>query len=500
MNLNDIIDKAKKADYKSPLVSIDELRSSVQNVEFAEGNHISFFTKWRKQIMTITGIGTMLAAAFLLLTAPPAEKISSGGSCSEKMQNQPAEAMKKSDDSRASSLKDCSASTIDRNNQEISNDKMYRAEREATQKSAIATRKSHNGGDSTLPLTPGWNQVKVQLSNNSVNSLISGITTLKLDVKEAVRLGGHFTGNGVSFIWDRFEELHDKIGDEGMYDQNYLIKLAKSGYDTSAAKILVRYFIPASKDSLFVEYNGWSNKDYLPNVPVSMAFFRDNCIMEIPLKGAFLEFTDNPVLKEHYYQARTSYEEQLKHYGSDSVLAQRWSYINNELKTKLLVPVIFPGNDSSTIYWYYPDSSFLAALEPDKREKVQSEWNLINSIDEITEESIVMVCTGLHSEPGYFDVCRRRNGAITVLSTSPNPASGKLSITYSLTGERNITIALHDITGRQAAILQPATATAIGSHTIEVSPELIAGLQPGLYLAAISSERAESAVIRIVLK
>lgn len=98
----------------------------------------------------------------------------------------------------------------------------------------------------------------------------------------------------------------------------------------------------------------------------------------------------------------------------------------------------------------------------------------------------------------YYDIWRSAVGAVVSSLLFPNPVSGRnVVLQYTLDEERSVTITLHDISGRCLAELVPASRKAKGECREAL---VLPGLQPGMYLVVIQTDRGEYAVQRLVVQ
>ena len=78
----------------------------------------------------------------------------------------------------------------------------------------------------------------------------------------------------------------------------------------------------------------------------------------------------------------------------------------------------------------------------------------------------------------------------------PNPASERISLTYTLVESSSISIALYDAIGWMMHVFANPSLTSIGRH--EVSYNLPAGLLGGVYFVRVNSERG-GRVMKVVV-
>ncbi len=96
-----------------------------------------------------------------------------------------------------------------------------------------------------------------------------------------------------------------------------------------------------------------------------------------------------------------------------------------------------------------------------------------------------------------FDIWRSSAGALAIQSTSPNPAGDQVWIKYKLTDSRRLTLSLHDLFGRKLGALPVQTLDgSAGDNSVQLD---LRGVAAGVYLLALTSDRGEQAVQRLVI-
>lgn len=155
-----------------------------------------------------------------------------------------------------------------------------------------------------------------------------------------------------------------------------------------------------------------------------------------------------------------------------------------------LVPVRIKLDNNSKEYllWFDPTEEFANSLPSDLRERLLPE---IKASEDETEICNTKVKTG----ENYFDVWRACSGAVENLNVFPNPATDNININYELTDNRTVTMTINDLFGNKIAELKTEAKTA-GSHSDNIK---LQGIQPGMYLIVIQTDRHETAVQRFIV-
>jgi|GEM_PF-3939502 len=148
------------------------------------------------------------------------------------------------------------------------------------------------------------------------------------------------------------------------------------------------------------------------------------------------------------------------------------------------------------IYWYRPTQEFLALLPGDVRSNLSAE--ILRATTTPDQSPLGDEVTKLRVNPGtapYLDVLRGSAGGVLNTTVLPNPAGERAEVGYSLSGPRVVTLALHDIMGRRLRELKAPVSNKAGDHHAEVD---FSGLDDGIYLLVISTDRGEQAVQRVI--
>lgn len=96
----------------------------------------------------------------------------------------------------------------------------------------------------------------------------------------------------------------------------------------------------------------------------------------------------------------------------------------------------------------------------------------------------------------YLDELRSVAGAVMESSVVPNPAHSGATLRFTLRETRVVTVSIHDITGRRLRELSPGTTRGTGVTELPVD---LAGIDAGVYLIVIGTDKGEHAVQRLVV-
>jgi hypothetical protein len=118
--------------------------------------------------------------------------------------------------------------------------------------------------------------------------------------------------------------------------------------------------------------------------------------------------------------------------------------------------------------------------------------------------NIIIICRSKGSEREVssgdqrLQETRSADGAMEITSVYPNPTTdGAATVAFSLADERTLTVELHDLSGRAVATLARGLRKARGTGQIAFT---LPGIQPGMYLVSITTDRGERAVNRLVVQ
>lgn len=144
------------------------------------------------------------------------------------------------------------------------------------------------------------------------------------------------------------------------------------------------------------------------------------------------------------------------------------------------------------MFWYEPSVELIKQLPPRYQASLVEEVYGSNG-----HGSISIAPSTEEPKPGcrYLDVCRATAGAVLQSSVFPNPASSTVSLRFSLNEPRQCSFSFHYLNGILSKQLSAANYTA-GEHTFTMPLE---GIEPGMYLLSMLTEKNERIVQRVVI-
>jgi len=194
------------------------------------------------------------------------------------------------------------------------------------------------------------------------------------------------------------------------------------------------------------------------------------------------------------------------------------------LNTLLPIRVTLGADAARSVFWCRPDPQLIAGLPARTVAQLRSElmkvaavvgtrdtvaivrrgWALsvLQTIDSIRPESLRVdsefdvVPQGMTGAE-IFAGSRRNAGAVVRFEPLRNPAMRTATFALELEQPRRITVTLHDVDGRRLKTLAPGQMRDEGSTEIVASLE---GVERGLYLVSISTDRREQVVHRLVVE
>jgi hypothetical protein len=168
--------------------------------------------------------------------------------------------------------------------------------------------------------------------------------------------------------------------------------------------------------------------------------------------------------------------------------------LDNMAQINKLIPISISLEQGKINYimWFEPTAELVSLLPESVRRSLEPEMLAIQSTPRDA-------CKGapVESDKAIFDVWRACAGAIEKLSIYPNPSKGAVNINYSLTGERTVTVTVHDLSGKELFVLQGAKTLPAGDYKDNFT---LRGLPAGMYLISVTTNKEERAVQRVIIE
>jgi hypothetical protein len=181
-------------------------------------------------------------------------------------------------------------------------------------------------------------------------------------------------------------------------------------------------------------------------------------------------------------------------------LNERIELFNQKMVNKL-IPVAVPVpnatdrngkplKDFKFILWFEPNDDFLSVLPEEMCTQIDKELELLKQNGESCSN------TPITGEDTYLGVWQGCSGAIENLRVYPNPTDGPFAVDLMLKEKRNLTITLHDLTGRKIKDLSTGINASAGEFNNRYE---LTKIEPGVYLVVVQSEIGERAVQRVIV-
>lgn len=163
--------------------------------------------------------------------------------------------------------------------------------------------------------------------------------------------------------------------------------------------------------------------------------------------------------------------------------------------TKIPIQVRSESDQNVKSLWYYPTNEFLAVLPERYRLPLEKELAVI---DEAEKKNLCAgdVCQKL-TAPSFFDYCRSQSGTIERSSLSPNPAQKETIAELDLSESRTISVSVYDQSGKFISKILSGHHIESGIQKVKID---LRGLSQGAYLLAISTEKGEQVIQRIIVQ
>lgn len=217
--------------------------------------------------------------------------------------------------------------------------------------------------------------------------------------------------------------------------------------------------------------------------------------------GKTVAMFENPLLLDSTSKLNSQVFEMYNVFVPDSVVECR-DVTKYSLLAKLVPVYIRMGEQKSArrttagsdiILWYYPTPEFLDALPAQIANRLRIELGFTTLVEEgvLHAEELQQRYCGEHN---YLDVCRAKDGALSIASVVPNPASERVTVKVHVTERRNFTVSLHDMFGNRVAHVSNVQLSDSDEIAIDVADK-----PAGTYLIAITSDKGEQVVERLIV-
>jgi hypothetical protein len=344
---------------------------------------------------------------------------------------------------------------------------------------------------SCFPITP-----RILSSTIIIPFTISGLKILELTDEEWEKLVPDMKLNDSTYaFYDEFIFSNEKMFN--------ILRLDTLGYQKENLPFLVKRYSEIhqkySSNYKYLKCDDRHIKDYSKTQYLAyIGFGKDNYANE-------WGFSYSPILKYSNNQFYKDYYDFIRNYGNLNYLNHNSTFENNKLQAqkrefeKRLINTLIPVKriifGRTYLYWFVPNNEFIDALPPQYRDELKNELMIYHRIIEgsVPPEA---ACKGIEND-SYFEVCRMTSGAIKNLDIYPNPANINTSCKFVLTEPRRITISLHSLDGKYVKEFQSQEIDFAGEKSYSLD---LSGLPKSIYLVAVSSEKAEQVVKKLIIE
>ncbi len=168
-----------------------------------------------------------------------------------------------------------------------------------------------------------------------------------------------------------------------------------------------------------------------------------------------------------------------------------FSLIKHDINKLIPIEVSLDGGKTDFIVWYEATDDFLEKLPSRLIQKINPELNAADDQAEHCDNEPVK------KDDAVMDVWSGCSGAIKGMKLYPNPAVDQSSVELSLEENRNLSIAIYNLSGQ--LIKRIGTPTQYSKGQLN-KPLDLSGINPGLYYVVVKSELGEQALQRIIIE
>jgi len=151
--------------------------------------------------------------------------------------------------------------------------------------------------------------------------------------------------------------------------------------------------------------------------------------------------------------------------------------------------------NSEAFLWYYPTKEFISALPERYRLSLEKELAVI---EEAEKKNLCAgdVCQKL-TAPSFFDYCRSQSGVIERSSLIMNSDLKQAVAELDLSESRMVSVSVYDQSGKFISKIMTGRAVESGVQQVKID---LKSLSKGAYLLAISTEKGEQVIQRIIVQ
>lgn len=355
-------------------------------------------------------------------------------------------------------------------------------------------------------------EIKNLPKNISEELDISGVETIELSIEELKKLNVNYADGVVKIISE--QDISDMLKkmEPDIRDRAYS-ELRKAGYEPEKTKYIrsEHTFNGNGVNISEIKYQGWDYDNYLKIAPVAVMsrykhfidgkMEKENIVTTISAVSNSPLLNNNSLLMADLFDNLNKLSESVQFSENNKLewVNKKWKYnismlVPIHLKISGVQPNI-PESYIDMIIWYVPTEEFLNALPKEKANRLSKEISIIAQLENggISPEE---ACIALKGESSIFDLCRLSSEKLLELSIYPNPVSKEINVDFTLRNPSNISIMLHDATGKLVSVLREKGSILAGKQKIKLS---LANIQQGAYLLNITNG-ADIQIVRRIIK
>lgn len=168
-----------------------------------------------------------------------------------------------------------------------------------------------------------------------------------------------------------------------------------------------------------------------------------------------------------------------------------FDFINYNINELIPIEVSFDGVKTDFIVWYEASEDFLTKLPHGMLEKINPELAAISEQEQHCNNAPIK------KDDAVMDVWSGCSGAIKEMKVFPNPANNVSKVEFELEDNRQVSIAVYDLSGKLIKKIKNSDSYSKGRITEALN---LNGVNPGLYYVVVKSDIGEQALQRIIIE
>lgn len=169
----------------------------------------------------------------------------------------------------------------------------------------------------------------------------------------------------------------------------------------------------------------------------------------------------------------------------------KFDFIDYNINELIPIEISFDGENTDFIVWYEAKEDFLKKLPINLLEKINPELAAISDQAQHCDNAPIK------KDDAVMDVWSGCSGAIKGMKVFPNPATSSSKVEFSLEDNRQVSIAIYDLSGK--LIKRVKNGMSLGKGQVTESLNLN-DVNPGMYYVVVKSDIGEQALQRIIIQ